>query len=102
MSDLRKSLEAMIEAATIVEQENGYHWANKRKMPASDIAYEWGVKAGIGLGAHFLLDDLLQCVEALEKTVNQRTRGYPTPQEWEANWIVCNTTLSQLKEKWGL
>lgn len=39
--------------------------------------------------------EVLALVDALKKVKNQRTRGYPTWQEWEIIWKASNEALAQ-------
>ena len=32
------------------EGAKAYEWASNRKMPESELSYEWGVKAGVRIG----------------------------------------------------
>ncbi len=45
-----------------------------------------------------LQSQLARYREALEITVNQRTRGYPTYKEWENIWIKANSALEESHE----
>ena len=103
MSDLRKSLEARIEKEAILfADEDPLLGLSGGPREVAFVAFDHG--------AHFLLPDLLQCVEALEKIRKplprpQGANEYQQIMYWSGHALdseqIADTTLSQLKEKWG-
>lgn len=45
-----------------------------------------------------LLTAVADVVEAADKMENSRYRGYPTPAEWEALWILNHKALAKLEQ----
>jgi hypothetical protein len=98
----------MISNATLKEKIE--HRKNNKNELANDYATKQvsfyhslcsdEFRAGYDSAMKEVLPILLECVEALETTHRQVTRGYPTYIEWEGIWIKNNQAIERLR-KWS-
>jgi len=89
---LQKKLDKIIEQFANEEKAEAYEWATNRKMPDSDISYEYGVGAGYKLGASLLANDFCRMYDAL--VIADKVTYGDIP--------IIKKTLTDINEKLGI